>query len=96
MNIGTTNTNQEQVLSVIVNGECNHADVRVEIQDFGYPDLVNGEPDYVDDDRQVMICGKCQAWKLEQDGEWCGVTFMPELPKTNQGEPIHDVQRMPF
>lgn len=78
---------QSQELCVIVNGVCNHASVLIETWDFGYPSTdVDGEPDYVEDDRKVIVCSKCRCWQESIEDEWHGIAILPEPYVTNNGK----------
>ena len=84
-------------ISVIVDGECNHADTYPEQIDCG--GLVHdrvGDLDWQDDWQSAEVCQKCQAYRFDYDDEWFGVTDMPMIIATNSGKLIHDVERMPF
>lgn len=75
-----------EILSVIVNGECNHADCTVEEVDFGSAVYRNGELDYEDDWRQVISCTKCKAWRYTLEDDWVGIEYYPEPYIFNNGK----------
>jgi len=81
-------------ISVIVDGECNHADTYPEKIDCGQPNPITC--DYDDDWQSAEVCQKCQAYRFDYDDEWFGITDMPMIVARNNGKLIHDVQRMPF
>lgn len=57
-------------ISVFVNDECNHAGAEYEELDFGQPVYRNGELDYEDDWRTVLVCPNDQAWYNKFMEEW--------------------------
>ena len=63
-------------LSVLVDGECNHADTHFEIEHEDYQDSDGRVWDY---NHHMYVCNKCEAYRdaTIEDAEWQGVTVMP-------------------
>lgn len=47
---------------------CNHAGAEETTIDCGYPDSIIG--DFVDDDRQALVCDKCESYRFLDRDEW--------------------------
>ncbi len=75
MNINVISvTSYLEPISITVDGECNHALVDIEQEEFDTPnphgqDLINTEA--------ILVCRKCKAWRSDYEDEWHGVTVLP-------------------
>lgn len=85
-------------ISVIINGECNHASYEIETEEFDDVNPHGTDQSYT---LTFRVCTRCKAYRridLEvfDDEGWHGETTLAILPATNVGEIFHDVQKLPF
>jgi hypothetical protein len=61
---------------VLVDGECNHADMHFEIEREDYQDEYGRVSEW---DSHLYVCNKCGSYRdaTVEDSEWQGVTVMP-------------------
>lgn len=69
----------ETCISLVINGECDHADNDIVQIDVGGLQYVNGELDWEENYQPALECTKCRAWRHSWDDEWFGVTNMPKI-----------------
>ena len=73
-NINVIHIPSFDMLSITVDGTCNHATTHFETEDF---DLVYPDGQDQTYSNEYEICDHCSSYRIEGEDEWQGVQVMP-------------------